>query len=307
MTITASEPEEFGALSTESVDPRYAAIDEMPIAELVVLMNEADSAVPAAVRAELPRIIPAIEAAAERMKAGGRLVYIGAGTAGRIGVLDASEAPPTFNTPPELVFGILAGGAKAFATPEEGAEDSPDGGIAAIEAADIGPLDTVIGIASSGRTPYVIAAIRRARELGALTVGLSCNSDTPLSAVAEHPIEVVVGPEVISGSTRLKAGTAQKLVLNMFSTVVMVQLGKTYGNLMVDVRPTNEKLRDRAARIVRTVSGADQARAIATLQDADYRVKVAILSLRLGIDIEEAAARLEATHGRLKDALGETS
>ena len=161
MTITTSVPDEFGSLVTESVDPRYANIDELPISELVAIMNEADSTVPAAVHSELERIIPAIEAAAERMKAGGRLVYIGAGTAGRIGVLDASEAPPTFNTPPELVFGILAGGARAFATPEEGAEDSPEGGIAAIDAAGIGRMDTVIGIASSGRTPYVIAAIKR--------------------------------------------------------------------------------------------------------------------------------------------------
>ena len=307
MNITTGDSQDLGGLATEAVDPRYAEIDTLPIGELARMMNEADATVPAAVARELPRIVPAIEAAAERMRSGGRLIYIGAGTAGRMGVLDASEAPPTFNTSPELVFAILAGGANAFATPEEGAEDDPEAGASAIDAASVGPLDTVIGIASSGRTPYVIAAVRRARERGALTVALSCNSGTKLSAVAEYPIEVVVGPEVVSGSTRLKGGTAQKLVLNMFSTILMVQLGKTYGNLMVDVRPTNEKLRQRAVRIVSTVTGVASEQALATLESADFRVKVAIASIQLGIDVDEAATKVDRAAGRLRVVLGESA
>ena len=186
--------EDLGGLAKEAIDPRYAELDLMSVAELAQTMNEADATVPAAVQRALPQIVPAIEATAERMALGGRLVYVGAGTPGRIGVLDASECPPTFSTPPELVFAIMAGGPGAIVNPVEGAEDDADAGAAAIDAAGIGPLDTVIGIASSGRTPYVVAAVRQARELGALSIGLSCNTGTALSAVAEHGIEVEVGP-----------------------------------------------------------------------------------------------------------------
>jgi N-acetylmuramic acid 6-phosphate etherase len=292
-------------LITEGTDPRFAMIDQLPIRDLVDLMNDADATVPHAVGRARPAIAAAIEATAERMKAGGRLIYVGAGTPGRIGVLDASECPPTFSTPPDQVFAIIAGGATAIVSPTEGAEDDAVAGAEAMDAAGIGALDTVIGIASSGRTPYVVAAVTRARELGALTVGLSCNPGTALSASAEHPIEVPVGPEVISGSTRLKAGTAQKLVLNMFSTIVMVQLGKTYGNLMVDVKASNSKLRKRAVRIVRTVTEAPDAEAIAALEASDYNVKQAILMIRLGIDAANAAVRLAEADGRLRVALGE--
>ena len=294
---------ELVGLTTEAVDPRYAEIDRMPIAQLATIMNEADATVPTAVAHALPSIVSAIEAAAERMKNGGRLIYVGTGTPGRIGVLDASECPPTFSTPPEQVFAIIAGGYRAIVSPCEGAEDDPVAGALAIDDAGVTALDTVIGIASSGRTPYVVAAVGRARELGALSIGLSCNTGTILSSTAEHGIEVLVGPELISGSTRLKAGTAQKLVLNMFSTILMVQLGKTYGNLMVDVKPTNVKLRERALGIVRIVVGVGREQAQRSLDLTGYNVKNAILMLKLGVSAEEAAARLEQVDGRLRAAL----
>ncbi|TDD49056.1 N-acetylmuramic acid 6-phosphate etherase [Nonomuraea terrae] len=294
-------------LTTEAADPRFAGIDTMSVAELAQTMNAADASVPGAVARALPWITAAIEAAAERMARGGRLVYVGAGTPGRLGVLDASECPPTFSTPPEQVFAIIAGGRSAIVAPCEGAEDDEEAGAAAVDAAGIGPLDTVVGIASSGRTPYVLAAVRRARERGALTVGLSCNPGTPLSAAAEHAIEVLVGPEVISGSTRLKAGTAQKLVLNMFSTIVMVRLGKTYGNLMVDVKASNGKLRERAMRMVATITGAGREEALAALEANGFGVKQAVVALRFGLAPQEAAARLALAGGRLRKALGETA
>jgi N-acetylmuramic acid 6-phosphate etherase len=294
-------------LTTESADPRFAGIDTMSVGELAATMNAADATVPGAVQTALPSITAAIEAAAARMETGGRLVYVGAGTPGRLGVLDASECPPTFSTPPGQVFAIIAGGASAIVSPCEGAEDDEEAGAAAIDAAGIGPLDTVVGIASSGRTPYVLAAVRRARELGALTVGLSCNAGTPLSAAAEHAIEVLVGPEVISGSTRLKAGTAQKLVLNMFSTIVMVRLGKTYGNLMVDVKASNGKLRERAVRMVRAITGAGREEALAALDANGFNVKQAVVASRFGLSPQDAAARLAAAGGRLRVALGETA
>ncbi|GAA3563542.1 N-acetylmuramic acid 6-phosphate etherase [Nonomuraea rosea] len=292
-------------LTTESADPRFAGIDTMSVADLAATMNAADASVPGAVARALPWITAAIEATAERMEAGGRLVYVGAGTPGRLGVLDASECPPTFSTPPEQVFAIIAGGESAIVSPCEGAEDDEAAGVAAIEAAGIGPLDTVVGVASSGRTPYVVAAVRRAGELGALTVGLACNAGTPLGGVAEHAIEVLVGPEVVSGSTRLKAGTAQKLVLNMFSTIVMVRLGKTYGNLMVDVKATNGKLRERAVRIVRTITGTGRDEALAVLDRNGFNVKQAVVASRFDLSPQDAAARLARSGGRLRAALGE--
>ncbi|MEV0590048.1 N-acetylmuramic acid 6-phosphate etherase [Nonomuraea cavernae] len=292
-------------LTTESADPRFADIDKMTVAELAATMNGADAAVPQAVARALPQISTAIEAASERMQAGGRLIYVGAGTPGRIGVLDASECPPTFSTPPDQVFAIIAGGEGAIVHPREGAEDDRQAAAEAIDAAGVGPLDTVLGIASSGRTPFVLAAVRRARERGALTVGLACNPGTPLSDEAEHPIEVLVGPEVVSGSTRLKAGTAQKLVLNMFSTIVMVQLGKTYGNLMVDVKATNGKLRERAVRIVRSITGTGRDEALSLLGQNDFNVKQAVVASHFDLTPQDAAARLARSGGRLRVALGE--
>jgi N-acetylmuramic acid 6-phosphate etherase len=290
-------------LLTEQVDDRYAAIDTASVAELALLMNEADSSVPAAVRLALPRIVPAIEAVTERLAAGGRLVYIGAGSAGRMGVLDAAECPPTFSTPPGLVQAVIAGGGDALQIAVEGAEDDVAAGRAVVAARNVDASDAVVGIAASGRTPYVLAAVRAARERGALTVGLSCNRDTPLSAEALYPIEVLVGPEVVAGSTRLKAGTAQKLVLNMMSTIAMVRLGKTYGNLMVDLRVTNAKLRDRALRIVERVTGASRRDAEMALELSGLDVKIAIVMLGASSSVDEAAVRLATHGGRLREAL----
>ncbi|TWF81800.1 N-acetylmuramic acid 6-phosphate etherase [Pseudonocardia hierapolitana] len=302
----ADTPVGLDGMETERVDPRYASIDRASVAELAVLMNEADATVPLAVRAALPQIVPAIEAVAQRMRDGGRLLYVGAGTPGRLGVLDASECPPTFSTPPDLVRGLIAGGEPAVFTAQEGVEDDADAGRAVIAAEGVGPADSVVGVTASGRTPYVLAAIGEARARGALTVGMSCNAGTALSAAAEHAIEVVVGPEVVAGSTRLKAGTAQKLVLNMFSTIAMVQLGKTYGNLMVDLGATNAKLRERAVRMVRTVTGASRERAEEALEASGMRVTLAILRLERGLDADEASARLAAAGGRLRDVLEAT-
>lgn len=307
MTTTPQSSRDFASLSTEAVDPTFADIDRMPVADLAALMNATDATVPAAVERALPSIVPAIEAVTERLRAGGRLIYVGAGTPGRLGVLDASECPPTFGTSPDQVFAIIAGGPEAIVSPIEGAEDDEGQGAAAIVAAGVGPLDAVVGVASSGRTPYVVAAIGEARRRGALTVGLSCNVGTALSDAAEHAIEIAVGPELISGSTRLKAGTAQKLVLNMFSTIAMIQIGKTYGNLMVDVHASNAKLRARAVRIVRSIAEVDRATAVAALEETGYRVKHAVLLLRLGLDPATAEEKLLAAGGRLRNVLEGTA
>lgn len=288
--------------TTEVADPRYQRIDTLTVAELATLMNEADKSVPSAVHDALDEIVPAIEAVSQRMRAGGRLFYVGAGTPGRIGVLDASEIPPTFSAE-DKVTGIIAGGPDAIVNATEGAEDDDAAGALAVDEAGIGPMDAVIGIAASGRTPFVVGAVRRAEELGALGIGLSCNIRTPLSAVSQHPIEVIVGPEIISGSTRLKAGTAQKLVLNMFSTIAMISLGKTYGNLMVDVRASNEKLRQRAVRIVRQITGSDQDQARAALEGSEYSVPLAVIMLSGGLDLDRARTLLDEFDGRLRGAL----
>ncbi len=304
--MTADEPtdsSELAELLTESVDPRYADLDTLSVASLAALMNDADRTVPDAVRAALPQIVPAIEAIAQRMAAGGRLVYVGAGTPGRLGVLDASECPPTFNTAPGQVLAIIAGGPDALLTAIEGVEDDAAAGVEAIDEAGIGPLDSVVGIAASGRTPYVVGAVTRARERGALTVGLSCQSGSRLSTAAELPIEVIVGPEVVSGSTRLKSGTAQKLVLNMISTITMVRLGKTYGNLMIDVRATNHKLRERAQRIVQHITGGSREDVSAALEAADNDIRVAALMLARTESADAAAARLLRADGSLRTAL----
>lgn len=295
--------DEMDAMLTEQVDPRYGEIDGATVEELALLMNEADATVPAAVRAAMSQIVPAIEAVTDRLAHGGRLFYVGAGTAGRIGMLDAAECTPTFNTPPDLVQGVIAGGPDAIVNATEGAEDDTEAGERAIADHAVTAADAVVGIAASGRTPYVLAAVRAARERGALTVSLSCNLATPLSREAEYAIEVPVGPEVLAGSTRLKAGTAQKLVLNMISTIAMVRLGKTYGNLMVDLRATNAKLRERAVRIVQTVTGVDRDRAEAGLQQADLDAKLAILIIGRDLGVDEAQQRLATARGRLRAAL----
>ncbi|MEU6174947.1 N-acetylmuramic acid 6-phosphate etherase [Streptantibioticus parmotrematis] len=294
---------ELDTLTTEAYRPELAGIDQLSTPDLARLMNDEDAGVPAAVAAQLPSICAAIDATADRMAKGGRLVYAGAGTAGRLGVLDASECPPTFNTAVGQVVGLIAGGPAAMTEAVEGAEDRGELAAADLDALAVGPADTVVGVSASGRTPYAVAAVEHARAQGALTVGLSCNADSPLAAAAEHGIEVVVGPELLTGSTRLKAGTAQKLVLNMISTLTMIRLGKTYGNLMVDVRASNDKLRARSHRIVALATGAADEEIAAALTATGGETKNAILVLLGGVDAVTAAALLESTGGRLRPAL----
>ncbi|MGW7127378.1 N-acetylmuramic acid 6-phosphate etherase [Streptomyces bobili] len=294
---------QLGSLTTEAFRPELAEIDRLPTLDIARLMNGEDAGVAGAVAARLPEIAGAVDAIAARMGRGGRLVYAGAGTAGRLGVLDASECPPTFNTAPGEVVGLIAGGPRAMVTSVEGAEDSRELARADLVALALTAEDTVVGISASGRTPYAIGAVEYARSLGALTVGLACNAGSALAAAAEHGIEVVVGPELLTGSTRLKAGTAQKLVLNMLSTITMIRLGKTYGNLMVDVRASNEKLRARSRRIVSLATGADDEEIEEALAATGGEVKHAILVLLAGVDGPSATRLLEESGGHLRAAL----
>lgn len=294
---------QLATLSTEAYRPELADIDRLPTLELARLMNGEDATVPTAVAAQLPRIAAAIDDTAERMARGGRLVYAGAGTAGRLGVLDASECPPTFNTRPGEVVGLIAGGPSALIDSIEDAEDSKELAAADLDALGLTADDTVVGVSASGRTPYAIGAVEHARARGALTAGLSCNAGSALGAAAEHAIEVVVGPELLTGSTRLKAGTAQKLVLNMLSTITMIRLGKTYGNLMVDVRASNEKLRARSRRIVALATGASDDEIEAALSATGGEVKDAILAILGGVDGPAAARLLTGSGGHLRAAL----
>jgi N-acetylmuramic acid 6-phosphate etherase len=294
---------ELDALTTEAFRPELSEIDRLPTLDLARLMNGEDASVAVAVAARLPEIAAAIDAIAHRMSQGGRLVYAGAGTAGRLGVLDASECPPTFNTAPGQVVGLIAGGPSALVTSVEGAEDNAEAAAADLDGLLLTPADTVVGVSASGRTPYAVGAVTHARALGALTVGLSCNSGSPLAGAADHGIEIVTGPELISGSTRLKAGTAQKLVLNMVSTIVMMRLGKTYGNLMVDVRASNAKLRVRSRRIVALATDAPEEEIEAALTATGGEVKTAILTILGGVDAPTAARLLADADGRLRTAL----
>ncbi|MFF8845765.1 N-acetylmuramic acid 6-phosphate etherase [Streptomyces sp. NPDC015127] len=304
MTSTYGELRaQLDTLTTEAFRPELADIDRLPTLEIARIMNDEDETVPAAVAARLPVIAAAIDATAERMARGGRLIYAGAGTAGRLGVLDASECPPTFNTDPSEVTGLIAGGPTAMFTAVEGAEDSKELAAGDLDALKPTEDDTVVGISASGRTPYAIGAVEHARSLGALTIGLSCNAGSALGAAADHGIEVVVGPELLTGSTRLKAGTAQKLVLNMISTITMIRLGKTYGNLMVDVRASNDKLRARSRRIVLLATGAADEEIEAALEATGGEVKNAILMILGGVDAATASALLTTTNGHLRAAL----
>ncbi|MGW4732769.1 N-acetylmuramic acid 6-phosphate etherase [Streptomyces shenzhenensis] len=304
---SASDPRQLRAeletLTTEAFRPELAGIDRLPTLEIARLMNGEDTVVPPAVAERLPLIAAAIDAIAARMARGGRLIYAGAGTAGRLGVLDASECPPTFNTDPDRVVGLIAGGAEAMVTSVEGAEDSKELARKDLDSLVLTPDDTVVGVSASGRTPYAIGAVEHARAVGALTVGLACNAHSALAAAAEHGIEIVVGPELISGSTRLKAGTAQKLVLNMLSTITMIRLGKTYGNLMVDVRASNDKLRARSRRIVALATGAADEEIERALTETDGEVKNAILTILADVDGPTATRLLAESDGHLRAAL----
>lgn len=297
------QPEVLNRLTTEMVDPRYRDLDLLPTLEMVKTMNEAEAEVPRAVAAAAPAISAAVDAIAARLKRGGRLLYVGAGTPGRLGVLDASECPPTFRTEPWMVRGIIAGGVPALTSAIEGAEDDASTGMEDLCREDVGAVDAVVGISASGRTPYVIGAMQAARAAGAVTVGLSSNRNSRLSMAVDFPIEVIVGPEIISGSTRLKAGSAQKQVLNMLSTLSMVRLGKTYGNLMVDVSATNHKLQVRAQNLVMEITGVDEATARAALELADHEVKTACVCIQRDVSPEEARALLAEVGGFLRAAL----
>lgn len=290
---------------TERVHPDHADLDLLEAAALVnVLVLDQQDALNA-VQAAAPALARAVEAALGRLQAGGRLIYAGAGTSGRLGVLDATELTPTFSWPPERAVPLIAGGERAIRQAVEGAEDDEAAGTVDAQAVNIGPLDVLIAVAASGTTPYALGAVRAARQAGALAIALANNPGTPLLHAADCPILLDTGPEVISGSTRLKAGTAQKIALNTLSSALMVRLGKVYGNLMVDVKSTNAKLEDRAVRLVRHATDADEATAKAVLNSAGGSVKTALVMLRLGITAAEAEARLTAAGGHARAALGE--
>jgi N-acetylmuramic acid 6-phosphate etherase len=288
---------------TEARNPASASIDTLSTLDMLRLINAEDARVPQAIAAELPRVAEAIDRIAEQMRAGGRLIYIGAGTSGRLGVLDAAECPPTFSVPPELVVALIAGGEGAITHSIEGAEDDSQAGARDVAALNVGGRDSVVGIAASGRTPFVIGGMTEARKRGALVVSLACNRPSPMEEWADVSIAPVVGPEILTGSTRLKAGTAQKLVLNMISTGVMIRLGKTFGNLMVNVQPTNVKLQARARRIVEQAGGLTADEAATTLKACGGEVKTAIVATLAGVAPDEARRRLEAVGGVVRRAL----
>jgi N-acetylmuramic acid 6-phosphate etherase len=294
---------EIGTLVTESSNAKYPDLSALSTTELVTAMNSEDALVPVAIETKLPVIAAIIDEVAARMARGGRLIYVGAGTPGRMGILDASECPPTFGTDPSLVVGVIAGGRAAVNQAVENAEDSKEAGVADMAALELTPNDSVIGLAASGRTPYVIAAIGAAKAMGAYTVGFSCNNNSPLGAAAEQALEIELGPEFLTGSTRLKSGTCQKLVLNMISTIAMVRLGKTYKNVMVDLRATNAKLHARSERTLMHVTGCDAATATAALLAADGHVKAAILAIMTGLPAKQAAALLAENAGFLPAAI----
>jgi N-acetylmuramic acid 6-phosphate etherase len=302
---TSEDPEkiDLSRIATEQRNPRTAEIDKVGTEEMLRIINAEDARVPAAVAHNIPAITRAVDGIVERIRNGGRLIYIGAGTSGRLGVLDASECPPTFNTPPEMVVGLIAGGDHALRHAVEHVEDQPEAGAEALRAINTSAQDTVVGIAASGRTPFVLGAIAYANEIGALTVGI-CNTDNAkLSEAVQIPIAVLTGPEVVTGSTRLKAGTGQKLVLNMLTTGAMISLGKTYGNLMVDLQPTNQKLQVRAVGIIRDAASITEEDAANALERAGGDVKAAIVSSLLAISPGEARERLASAQGRIRDTV----
>lgn len=300
--MTSHEPD-LSRITTEQRNSNSTEIDTLPTLEMLNVINAEDAGVAPAVARELPQIAKAVDGIVDRIQNGGRLIYIGAGTSGRLGVLDASECPPTFNTPPGLVVGLIAGGDHALRHPVEHVEDSREAGEDALKSIELSEKDAVVGIAASGRTPFVLGAIAHAKKMGALTVGLCNSADSALSATVEIPIAVISGPEVVTGSTRMKSGTAQKLVLNMLSTGAMIKLGKTYGNLMVDVQPTNEKLRVRAVRIVAEATGLSSEDARSALNAAEGDVKVAIVSTLTGLDADSARKQIEQTGGRIRTVI----
>ncbi len=303
LAIMTNSLEGLGSLATEAIDTRYSDIDNLTTLELCNLLNESDQGVPVAVSRSIPSISKAIDEISQRMSKGGRLFYVGAGTSGRLGVLDASECIPTFSIDDGVVVALIAGGDAALRKGIEGAEDLREGTHQEFSKLKLSENDSVVGIAASGRTPYVIGALEYASKVGSLTISISCNKNSEMSKFAKHPIEIETGPEVLAGSTRLKAGTAQKLVLNMISTVTMVNLGKTFGNLMVDLQVSNVKLRDRAIRIIQSATDCDELTARRVLEDSQNQVKVAIVMLLLDLSSEEASIALNKANSKVREVI----
>jgi len=293
----------LSTLITEQRNPNSMNVDCLSALEIVQLMNEEDKQVPLAIEKCLPQIAQAVECIVAAFQQGGRLVYIGAGTSGRLGVLDASECPPTFGVSPEMVKGIIAGGERALRHPIEGAEDSKAQAVVDLQTIQFSSKDVLVGIAASGRTPYVIGALEYAKSLGSVTVSIASNPNSAMANIVDIAIDTVVGPEVLTGSSRLKSGTAQKLVLNMLTTASMILMGKCYQNLMVDVQASNEKLKARAIRIVMQATDCDKALAEETLKLADQNAKLAIMMILSGLDRAQAEALLEKHQGKLQLAL----
>ena len=293
----------LSTLITEQRNPNSMHVDSLSALEIMRLMNEEDKQVPLAIEKCLPQIAQAVECIVAAFQQGGRLVYIGAGTSGRLGVLDASECPPTFGVSPEMVKGIIAGGERALRHPIEGAEDSKTHAVVDLQTIQFSSKDVLVGIAASGRTPYVIGALEYAKSLGSVTVSIASNPNSAMANIVDIAIDTVVGPEVLTGSSRLKSGTAQKLVLNMLTTASMILMGKCYQNLMVDVQASNEKLKARAIRIVMQATDCDKALAEETLKQADQNAKLAIMMILSGLDRAQAEALLEKHHGKLQLAL----
>ena len=290
----------LSTLITEQRNPNSMHVDSLSALEIVQLMNQEDKQVPLAIEKCLPQIAQAVECIVAAFQQGGRLVYIGAGTSGRLGVLDASECPPTFGVSPEMVKGIIAGGERALRHPIEGAEDSKAQAVVDLQTIQFSSKDVLVGIAASGRTPYVIGALEYAKSLGSVTVSIASNPNSAMANIVDIAIDTVVGPEVLTGSSRLKSGTAQKLVLNMLTTASMILMGKCYQNLMVDVQASNEKLKARAIRIVMQATDCDKALAEETLKQADQNAKLAIMMILSGLDRAQAEALLEKHQGKLQ-------
>ena len=294
----------LSTLITEQRNPNSMHVDSLSALEIVQLMNDEDKQVPLAIEKCLPQIAQAVECIVAAFQQGGRLVYIGAGTSGRLGVLDASECPPTFGVSPEMVKGIIAGGERALRHPIEGAEDSKEQAVVDLQTIQFSSKDVLVGIAASGRTPYVIGALEYAKSLGSVTVSITSNPNSAMANIVDIVIDTVVGPEVLTGSSRLKSGTAQKLVLNMLTTASMILMGKCYQNLMVDVQASNEKLKARAIRIVMQATDCDKSLAEETLKQADQNAKLAIMMILSGLDRAQAEDLLEKHQGKLQLALG---
>ncbi|KON86353.1 N-acetylmuramic acid-6-phosphate etherase [Sporosarcina globispora] len=292
-------------LNTEQRNPKTMEIDLMTTEEIITIINQEDTIVPNAIAREIPHIVKAVDKITDSLKKGGRLIYVGAGTSGRLGIIDASECPPTYGTDPEMVVGIIAGGKEAMTEAVEGAEDDSAQGRQDVADIQLSDKDVLVGIAASGRTPYTIGALQYGNEVGAVTVAVACTKNSEMEKAAKYTIAPITGPEVVTGSTRMKAGTAQKLVLNMLTTAAMIKLGKVYGNLMVDVQMTNEKLFKRAENIVKMATGASDEEAQAALKDQKHNTKAAILQILTGLKGEEAAELLKKHKGYLREAIAD--